>query len=186
LNGSALDEQLTGRQRDSSGRTTGRLRSTSGHLSEDRRIIVGDLSVGRLARAHDYDNDYDSDSELVDDGIDLPYLEEELLVKYKVEYVRTPVNETCVLQDAEYKGVHRVRNLKFRYGYRAHIWRVNFVIVDGREHDEPVPGLLQITVKRWRSAGLGDPRYALSGVCTIRADRKRGIKWVKTKPGVSL
>jgi len=186
LNDSAVDEQLAERYRDSSGRTTGRLRSTSGRLSEDRRIIVGDLSVRRLARAHDYDNDYDSDSELVDDGIDLPYLEEELLVKYKVEYVRTPVNETCVLQDVEYKGVHRVQNLKFRYGYRAHIWRVNFVVVDGKEHDEPVPGLLQITVKRWRSAGLVDPRYTLGGVVTIRADKKRRIKWVKTRPGAVL
>ena len=186
MNDSALDGQLTGRQRDFNGRTTDRLRSTCGHLSENRRIVVGDLSVRRLARAHDYDNDYDSDSELVDDGIDLPYLEEELLVKYKVEYVRTPVNETCVLQDAEYKGVHRVLNVKFGFGYRAHVWQVNFVVVDGREHDEPVPGLLQVTVKRWRSAGLGDPRHALSGVCTIRADRKRCIKWVKTKPGAIL
>ena len=149
-------------------------------------MTAGDLSGRRLARAHDYDNDYDSDSELVDDGIDLPYLEEELLVKYKVEYVRTPVNETCVLQDVEYKGVHRVQNLKFRYGYRAHIWRVNFVVVDGKEHDEPVPGLLQITVKRWRSAGLVDPRYTLGGVVTIRADKKRRIKWVKTRPGAVL
>ena len=186
MNDSALDGQSTERQRDLSGRTTGRLRATSGHLSEDRRIIDGDSSVGRLARAHDYDNDYDIDSELVDDGIDLPYLEEELLVKYRVEYVRTPVNETCVLQDAEYKGVHRVRNLKFGFGYRAHIWRVNFVTVDGKEHDEPIPGLLQITVKRWRSAGLGDPRYALSGTCSIRADKKRQIKWVKTRPGAVL
>jgi len=186
LNNSTLDGQPTRVQRDLSGRTTERLRSTSGHLSENRRIIVGDLSVRRLARAHDYDNDYDSDSELVDDGIDLPYLEEELLVKYKVEYIRTPVNETCVLQDAEYKGVHRIQNLTFKYGYRAHIWRVNFVTVDGREHDEPVPGLLQVTVKRWRNAGLGDPRRALSGICTVRADRTRRIKWVKTRPGAVL
>ena len=139
-----------------------------------------------LPRAHDNDNDYYSDDSIVDEGIDLPYLEEELLVKYKVEYIRTPVNETCVLQNAEYKGVHRVRNLKFKYGYRAHIWRVDFVIVDGKEHDEPVPGLLQITVKRWRSAGLGDPRHALSGICTIKADKKRHIKWVKTKAGAVL
>ena len=139
-----------------------------------------------LTRAHDNDNDYDSDDSLVDDGIDLPYLEEELLVRYKVEYIRTPVNETCVFQDAEYKGVHRVRNLKFKYGYRAHIWRVDFVIVDGKEHDEPVPGLLQITVKRWRSAGLGDPRHALSGICMVRADKKRRIQWVKTRPGAVL
>ena len=137
-------------------------------------------------RAHDNDNDYDNDDCLVDDGIDAPYLEEELLVKYKVEYVRTPINETCVLQDAEYKGAHRIRNLKFKYGYRAHIWRVDFVVVDGREYDEPVPGLLQITVRRWRNAELGDPRNALNGVCTIRADKERRIKWVKTRPGAIL
>lgn len=140
-----------------------------------------------LAHAHDKTiNDNDYDSELVDDGIDLPYLEEELLVKYKVEYIRTPVNETCVFQDAGYKGVHRIKNVKHGYGYRAHVWHVGFLIVDLTEFDEPLPGLLQITEKRWRKAGLSDPRTALAGICHIKADRKRNIKELRTKPGATL
>lgn len=161
-------------------RPTANRRTTVAAPQNNRTVPVN------LARAHDNDYDNDCDSVLVDDGIDAPYLEEELLGRYKVEYIRTPVNETCVFQDAEYKGVHRVRNLRFRYGYRAHIWRVHFLTVDGTEYDEPVPGLLQITVKRWRSAGLGDPRHALSGICTIKADKKRQIRWVKTRPGAVL
>ena len=177
MNNSTLDEQLTGRQREFDGRTTDRLRSTSGQLSEDRRIIVGDLSVRRLARAHDKTIDDNSITDkTIEDGFDLPFEnEDEVAAKFRVIFVRTPCEERVVFRDAEYLGIAQVKNKKFGYVYRAHFWLVDFLSVGRIDFEKPMRGLLQITVKRWRNAGLPGPATVFGSISAVTANRQRQI-----------
>jgi len=185
LNDSALDEQPTGMHRDLSGRTTDRLRSTNGHLSENRRIIVGDLSDRRLARAHDNtitDNDKARKCRPLYDGIDAPFIEEELKVRYLVEFVRTPVGERCVFCNAVYLGETKIVNNKHGYTFLNHVWLVDFLRANNIDFDDPVPGLLLIPSKKWRNAGLpSNPKDVFVGLSAVKADRHRNIIAIESR-----
>lgn len=109
------------------------------------------------------------------DGIDLPYLLEELMVRFCVGFVRTPVNERCVFCNATYAGETKVKLSVDSYAVRNHVWIVDFYRANNIDFSEPKEGLLMIWSKKWRNVGLGDPRTAFGGLCAVRADRARNI-----------
>jgi hypothetical protein len=109
------------------------------------------------------------------DGIDVPYLLEELLVRYEVAFSRTPVNERCVFCNAAYLGDTKVKLPAHDYAVSNHVWLVDFYCANDRDFSEPVKGLLTIWCKKWRNAGLGEPRTALAGLCAVTADGLRNI-----------
>lgn len=138
------------------------------------------------ARAHDTiddtvrcdtmrcDDDYASG--VFYDGLNLPYTEEELKAKLKVDFIRTPRDEIIVFDEPEYLGRAKVKNEKFGYNYEAHIWRGQFIRLDDIEYDEPMQGLLQIRTKWLRKAGfLAQVMTLLVGRCRITTDEKGGI-----------
>lgn len=108
-------------------------------------------------------------------SIDLPYLLEELLERYSAEFVRTPVNERCVLCNATYAGETKVKPTAESYAVSNHVWLVDFYRANNIDFSEPKKGLLMIWSKKWRNAGLGDPKAAFGGLCAVRADRARNI-----------
>jgi len=161
------------------------------------------LARVRLSCAHDSDNDYDNDSNdndsidsrinsdknakklrPLDDGIGSPYIEEELKVRYEVEYVRTPCNETVVFKNARYLGSTRVKNYTRRYANKVHLWRVDFISVDNTDYDEPFAGLLQITDKRWRKRDLPSPGLAFVGTCEVVADKRYEVVSIRSNLGM--
>lgn len=133
--------------------------------------------------AHDYainDNDYRRTPSL-HDGIDCPYLEEELKVRYSVEFARTPVNERLVFCNAVYLGETKIRNNKRGYAQLNHVWLVDFLRANNVNLDSPLYGLLLISSKRWRFGCLpDDPRTAFGGLCAVSADRRRDIIAIET------
>jgi hypothetical protein len=113
--------------------------------------------------------------DLIDDGIDYPYLEEELKVKYGMTFLRTPRDETVITDSAKYLGIHRIRNTKYDGEYKAHLWKVFFLRANGIDFETPIKGLLEIRVRVWENRGLPDPGTALSGKCIIVANARREI-----------
>jgi len=132
-----------------------------------------------FARAHDKtinDNDRVRKCRPLYDGIDAPFLEEELKVRYCVEFVRTPVSERCVFCNAVYLGETKIVNNKHGYSFLNHVWLVDFLRANNIDFDEPVPGLLLIPYKKWRNAGLpSNPKDAFVGLSAVKADRHRNI-----------
>ena len=132
-------------------------------------------SRARDNRIKDKDNKSLRRARSVYDGINLPYLLEELMVRYNVEFVRTPVNERCVFCNATYAGETKVKLTIESYAVSNHVWIVDFYRANNVDFSEPVEGLLMIWSKKWRNAGLGDPREAFVGLCAVRAERGRDI-----------
>jgi hypothetical protein len=126
-------------------------------------------------RIKDKDNKSFRRARSVYDGIDSPYLLEELMVKYNVDFVRTPVNERCVFCNATYAGETKVKLTAESYAVSNHVWIVDFYRANNVDFSEPVEGLLMIWSKKWRNAGLGDPKLAFVGLCAVSADRGRNI-----------
>ncbi len=116
-------------------------------------------------------------------GPDYPFTENELKDRYGVEFIRTPHNERLVFENASYLDVHDIQNQKFGYGYLAHVWRVDFLAVGVLDFKQPMPGLLQITVKRWRHARLGDARTVFQGTCAVVANDARQIVGIQVQMG---
>ena len=109
------------------------------------------------------------------DGIHVPYLLEEAEAKYDVLFSRTPVNERCVFCNAVYVGEAGIQLHKDSYAVSNHVWLVDFLRANNVDFSQPVPGLLMVWSKKWRNAGLGDPRTAFAGLCAINADKRRHI-----------
>ena len=120
------------------------------------------------------------------DGIDVPYLLEELLARYDVEFARTPVNERCVFCNAVYLDDAKIRLSVDGYAVANHVWLVDFYCANNVDFSEPVPGLLTVWCKKWRNVGLGDPRTAFVGLSAVVADRRRNIVAVENRLEVSL
>ena len=116
----------------------------------------------------------------LDDGVDAAYLEEELKEKYRVEFLRTPRNERTLFKNARYLGETRVVNGKFGYAYRTHLWLVEYVSIGSIDFDTPLPGIMQITTKRWRSADLPDPRSAFQGLSSVTANKHAQIVQIES------
>ena len=109
------------------------------------------------------------------DGINFPYLLEELLAKYDVAFTRTPVNERCVFCNAKYFGDAKVLLPERDYAVANHVWLVDFYRANNKDFSNPVPGLLMVWCKKWRNEGLGEPRTAFAGLCAVTADERRNI-----------
>lgn len=111
----------------------------------------------------------------INDGIAHPYLDEELKVRFGYDYLRTPRNETLIVENAEYLGVAEVINSKFKTVYTAHYWAVDFLRAGGKDFNTPLRGLLQIKTSSWHNAGLGEPSIALRGRCAIIENKASGL-----------
>ena len=120
------------------------------------------------------------------DGIEWPYMLEQLMSDYDVGFARTPCNERCVFCHAKYLGEARIGLPGVKYSVLNHVWRVDFLCAGNSDFSEPLPGLLTIWSKKWRNAGLGDPRTAFAGPCAIHADKRRNIVFVDYNPRASL
>jgi len=131
-------------------------------------------------RIKDKDNKSFRRARSVYDGIDSPYLLEELMVKFNVDFVRTPVNERCVFCNATYAGETKVKLTVDTYAVSNHVWIVDFYRANNVDFSEPVEGLLMIWSKKWRNAGLGDPQGAFASLCAVRADGSRSIVAIET------
>jgi len=131
-------------------------------------------------RIKDKDNKSFRRAHSVYDGIDLPYLLEELMVRYNVDFVRTPVNERCVFCNATYAGETKVKLTVDSYAVSNHVWLVDFYRANNVDFSEPKEGLLMIWSKKWRNAGLGDPKGAFVGLCAVTGDRGRNIIVIET------
>lgn len=122
----------------------------------------------------------------LDDGIELPYLEEELMTRYRVDFLRTPCNGRLVFKNPKYLGEARIVNGKFGYAYRAHLWLVEYVTIGCFDFEEPLRGIMQITAKRWRNAGLPDPQTAFEGLSSVTANKHRQIVQTESRIGVRV
>lgn len=135
-------------------------------------------TVVSLARARDnriWDKDKIRHARALYDGVDAPYLLEELLVRYSVEFARTPVNERCVFCNAVYLGETKVQLRVQGYAVDNRVWLVDFLRANNRDFSIAIEGLLMIWSKKWRNAGLGDPKTTLAGLCAVSADERRNI-----------
>jgi len=137
-------------------------------------------------RAHDsiddsirYDNGEREESYATgafDDGLMLPFTEEELKEKLGVDFIRTPRNDVVVLQNPQYQGKARIKNKKYHYNYEAHIWKVEFVAINDMEFELPKNGLLQIRSRNLKLAGFADSvKDLFSRKSRIVADEKGRI-----------
>lgn len=147
-------------------------RTSRAELAQLYRTVVP------LARARDNrirDKDKIRHATALYDGIDAPYLLEELLVRYFVEFARTPVNERCVFCNAMYLGETKVQLRVQGYAVDNHVWLADFLRANNRDFSVPVEGLLMIWSKKWRNAGLGDPQTTFAGLCAVTADGRRNI-----------
>jgi len=142
--------------------------------------IIRQSTRARDNRIKDKDKKSFGRERSVYDGIDLPFLLEELMVRFDVDFVRTPVNERCVFCNATYAGETKVKLTVASYAVDNHVWVVDFYRANNIDFTEPKEGLLMIWSKKWRNAGLGDPERAFSGLCAVRADRARNVDVVKT------
>lgn len=115
-----------------------------------------------------------------DDGIDVPYSEQELQVRYDVTFSRVPVNERCVFCNAAYLGDTDIKHNNGNYVLRYHVWYVDFLRANNINFTNPVEGLLLIGTKRWRNTGLTNPKVAFSGLCAVKADKGREVVAVET------
>ena len=79
------------------------------------------LSRARDNGIRDKDNKSFRRARSVYDGIELPYLLEELMVRYSVDFVRTPVNERCVFCNATYAGETKVKLAVESYAVSNHV-----------------------------------------------------------------
>jgi hypothetical protein len=149
----------------------------TGQISDDRPPII------RYACAR-------ADDKTIDDTIhkvsSRPYTEDETKGIIGVEFIRTPFNERVVFQNARYLGRNEIVNAKFGYAYGAYLWLVEFLCVGMIDFKEPLPGILQITCKRWGHACLGDPENAFNGVCAVVANRQRQIVEIQSNLGETL
>jgi hypothetical protein len=102
------------------------------------------LSRARDNGIRDKDNKSLRRARSVYDGIDLPYLLEELMVRYTVDFVRTPINERCVFCNATYAGETKVKLAVESYAVSNHVWFVDFYRANHVDFSEPVEGLLMI------------------------------------------
>jgi len=139
------------------------------------------LTRARDNRIRDKDNKSFRRVRSVYDGIDAPYLLEELLVRYSIEFARTPVNERCVFCNAVYLGETKIQLHVDGYAVLNHVWLVDFLRANNRDFSEPVEGLLTIWSKKWRNEGLGDPRTEFSGISAVKADRRRNVLAIECK-----
>ena len=150
--------------------------------NDEFSALEGQNQHRQIALAHDYtiyDNDYRKARPLYD-GVDAPYLEEELKVRYSVEFARTPVNERLVFCNAVYLGETKIRNNKRGYAQLNHVWLVDFLRANNVNLDSPLHGLLLISSKRWRFGCLPDPKTAFIGLCAVTADKRRDIIAIET------
>ena len=120
------------------------------------------------------------------DGLDVPYLLEELLCKYDVEFARTPRNERCVFCNPVYLDETEIQLRQGGYAVSNHVWLVDFLRANNIDYSDPVPGILTIWSRKWRNAGLDDPRTAFAGLCAINADMRRSILAIECNIEVSL
>ena len=139
-----------------------------------RSSLADSFSRARDNRIRDKDNGTERRLRPLYDCIDAPYLLEELLARYQVDFTRTPVNERCVFCKARYLGETRVRLIVGMYAVSNQIWIVHFLRANNVDFSEPVEGLLMVWSKKWRNAGE-DPRTAFSGLNAINADGGRNI-----------
>lgn len=120
------------------------------------------------------------------DGIEWPYMLDELMAECRVSFARTPVNERCVFRNAKYLGEARIGISGVKYAIVNHVWRVDFLRANNTDFAESVEGLLTIWCRKWRNEGLGDPRTAFAGLCAVNADKRRNIVAVECNLEVSL
>ena len=137
-------------------------------------------SRARDNRIKDKDNGTRRRTLDVYDGIDEPYLLEELMVRLGANFVRTPVNERSVFCNATYAGETKVKLTAEGYAVKNHVWMVDFYRANNVDFSEPVEGLLMIWSKKWRNVGLGDPQGAFAGLCAVSADKGRTIIAIET------
>ena len=116
----------------------------------------------------------------LNDGIEAPYLEDELKVRYDVEFVRVPVSERCVFCNTTYLDATKIKHYKGGYVLEYHVWFVDFLRAANVNYNRPVKGLLLIETKRWRYAGLPDCKSVFKGLCAVRADKHREIAAIET------
>lgn len=140
------------------------------HSTRARDNRIKDKDTKSFSRARD-----------VYDGIDAPYLLEELLARYSVEFARTPVNERCVFCNAVYLGEAKILLKVDGYAVSNHVWLVDFLRANNVDYSKPLPGLLTIGCKKWRNEGLGDPRTTFSGISAVKTDRGRDILAIECK-----
>lgn len=113
--------------------------------------------------------------DIIDNGLNYPYTPEEVAIHFKVDFIRSPFNETIIIENAHYEGIMHIQNHKYGNTYYAYIWTADFIQSNGIEFEIPIRGILEIKVKRWRRAGLSHPFKAFEGKCTLVADSKRQI-----------
>jgi hypothetical protein len=102
------------------------------------------------------------------------------MVRLGANFARTPVNERCVFCNASYADETKVKLKAQGYSVSNHVWIVDFYRANNVDFSEPVEGLLMIWSKKWRNAGVGDPKAAFAGLCAVRADRGRNIVAIET------
>lgn len=112
------------------------------------------------ARAHDSIDDSircdedGHDTGVFEDGIMLPFTEEELMVKLRVDFIRTPRSDVLVFQNPKYQGRARIKNNKYGYNYEAHIWKVELLRLNDATYDEPKTALIQIRARNLKLSGM--------------------------------
>lgn len=143
--------------------------------AESAQLYPNAVSHARARDNRIWDKDKIRHERALYDGIDAPYLLEELFVRYSVAFARTPVNERCVFCNAVYLGETKVQLRVQDYAIHNHVWFVDFLRANNRDFSVPVEGLLMIWSRKWRNAGLGDPQTTLAGLCAVTADGRRNI-----------
>lgn len=156
------------------------IRQESERPSGSDPICYPFFTRARDNRIRDKDNRSFRRATVLYDGIDLPYLLDELLVKCNVDFTRTPVDERCIFCNATYEGETKVKLTVDSYAVSNQVWIVDFYRANNVDFSEPKGGLLMIWSKKWRNAGLDDPRGAFAGLCAVSADRGRNIIAVET------
>ena len=121
-------------------------------------------------------NDVVDDSPIPDttDVATLPH-EADIKARFCANFIRTPRDETVIVEKAQYQGMHKIAYDSRPEYYWAHLWAVRFLRVRNKDLEWPLEGLLQIRVVSWKNSGLGDPETSLSGVCAIIAN-KHGLR----------
>jgi hypothetical protein len=154
-------------------------RTRTADAPQNNRTVPGP-SRARDNRIRDKDNGTRRRTRDVYDGIEEPYLLDELEVRLGTDFVRTPVSERCVFCNATYAGETKVKLTAKGYAVKNHVWIVDFYRANNVDFSEPVEGLLMIWSKKWRNAGLGDPEGAFAGLCAVSADKGRNIIAIET------
>lgn len=102
---------------------------------------------------------------------DMPFTESDLCARFSVDFIRSPRNETLIIEDGHYEGIFKIENLRFPGTYDAFLWTVIIHRVDSTDYTIPKKGLVQIKRNRYDSKRFGHPIDAFKGKCSIIADK---------------